>query len=157
MWLEGSALGEAMRGMGVWGYGVINLTHILGISTLFGSILILDLRLLGLWRRLPPRALAGPTLSLAVLGFSIAAVSGICMLSTNALDYAGNPFLLIKFPAIALGLINALALSFSPAWQRVRDSREALPGDQGLLAFAAGTSLVSWLAAVSAGRMIGYW
>lgn len=146
-----------MRSMGVWGYGVTNLTHILGLSTLFGSILIMDLRLVGLWHRVPPHTIAGPTLALAVLGFSIAAVSGICMLSTNALDYAGNPFLLIKFPAIVLGIINALALSFSPAWKRLRDSREPLPGDQRLLALAGGTSLVCWLAAVSAGRMIGYW
>ena len=48
-WLEGSALGHAMRDNGVWFYGIINLTHILGVATLFGSVAILDLRLLGFW------------------------------------------------------------------------------------------------------------
>ena len=46
-WLEGSGLGYAMRSAGVWSYGVANLIHILGVATLFGSVLVLDLRLLG--------------------------------------------------------------------------------------------------------------
>ena len=46
-WLEGSALGHVMRDNGVWFYGIINLAHILGVAILFGSVVILDLRLLG--------------------------------------------------------------------------------------------------------------
>ena len=67
-WLEGSALGVTMRGMGVWSYGLFNLAHILGISTLFGSVLVLGLRLLGAWRRIPLTAITAPTLPLAVTG-----------------------------------------------------------------------------------------
>ena len=37
--LEDSGLGRAMRGSGVWTYGIVNLIHIVGISTLFGSVL----------------------------------------------------------------------------------------------------------------------
>jgi hypothetical protein len=48
-WLEGSALGETLRASGVWTYGVLNLGHITGIATLFGAVLLLDLRLVGLW------------------------------------------------------------------------------------------------------------
>ena len=32
-WLEGSALGEALRGSGVWTYGLLNLAHITGIKS----------------------------------------------------------------------------------------------------------------------------
>lgn len=155
-WLEGSALGATMRGMGGWSYGIFNLGHILGISTLFGSILALDLRLLGLWRRISLDTIATPALPLAAIGFTLATLSGICMITVNAIDYIGNPFLLIKFPAIALGLVNALAVSFLPAW-KARHSREPLPNEERQLAMAGGTSLACWLAAVSAGRMIGYW
>ena len=52
-WLESSALGMFMRGSGPWTYPVVNLIHILGVATLFGAVLILDLRLLGVWRRAP--------------------------------------------------------------------------------------------------------
>ncbi|MDH3420234.1 MAG: hypothetical protein OEQ25_11975 [Gammaproteobacteria bacterium] len=155
-WLEGSALGEAMRGMGVWTYGVVNLVHVLGVSTLFGSILVLDLRLLGLWPGIPLRTVATPTLPLAAAGLTLAFLSGICMIATNAIDYVDNPFLLIKFPAIGLGLLNAAVLSRLPAWT-LRESREPSPADRRKLAAAGGTSLACWLAAISAGRMLGYW
>ena len=46
-WAEASALGHLMRESGAWTYAVVNLAHILGIATLFGSVLVLDLRLLG--------------------------------------------------------------------------------------------------------------
>jgi hypothetical protein len=145
-----------MRGSGVWAYGVVNLIHILGVATLFGSILALDLRLLGLWRSLPLAAIATPTVPLAAIGFVIAAVSGTCLISTNATEYVGNPFLLIKFPAIALGLINVAALHFLRGW-RDRRAQEPAARDRRQLAAAGAVSLVCWLTAVGAGRMIGYW
>lgn len=156
-WLEGSVLGETMRGLGVWSYGVFNLAHIFGIASLFGSILVLDLRLLGLWRDLPLRVLAVPTVPMAAVGFGLAVSSGICMISTNATDYIGNPFLYIKFPAIALGIVNAALLSALPAWKKVCVGGEPLPRERRQLALAGGASLVCWLAAIACGRMIGYW
>lgn len=155
-WLEGSTLGELLRGSGVWTYGLINLAHITGIATLFGSVLLLDLKLLGAWRGLPLATLARPTIPLAAVGFTLAALAGFCMLSFNGSEYVGNPFLLIKFSAIGLGLLNALVVSRLPAW-RERASREPTATQRRQLAVAGGVSLVSWIAALAAGRMIGYW
>jgi hypothetical protein len=154
--LEGSAFADLLRNAGVWTYGLLNLGHIVGISTLFGAVLILDLRLLGLWRSLPLGLLTRPTVPLAAIGFVIAATSGFCMLSFNATEYFGNPFLLIKFPAIALGLINALIVSRLPAW-RAQHSRSLTAGERTGLAIAGGISLACWSGALAAGRMIGYW
>ena len=155
-WLEASALGELMRESGVWTYGIVNLGHILGISSLFGSLLILDLHLLGLWRRVPLAALSGVTVPVAKGGFAIAAVTGISMLSANGTEYIGNPFLAIKFPAIGLGLINVWVLSRLPGW-REREQREPSAREHRHLAIAGGVSLGCWLTAIGAGRMIGYW
>lgn len=155
-WLEASALGFAIRGSGVWAYGVINLVHILGIATLFGSILLLDLRLLGCWRQVSIATLAGPTVRLAVAGFGIATLSGLCLIATNATDYAANPFLLIKFAAIALGLVNVAGVTRLKAWKD-RESGTPTERESAHLAVAGGISLACWLTAISAGRMIGYW
>ncbi len=155
-WLEGSALGHAIRGSGVWTYGLLNLAHILGIATLFGSILVLDLRLLGLWRTVPLAALARPAVPVAAVGFCLAAASGLCMITTNASEYIGNPYLLIKFPAIGLGLLNVFALSRLPAWKE-REVRDASSRERVQVAVLGGISLACWLTAISAGRMIGYW
>jgi len=76
-WIEGSVLGHAMRESGVWTYGVVNLMHILGVSSLFGAVLVLDLRLVGLWRRVGLTAISTPTVPVAATGFVIAVVSGV--------------------------------------------------------------------------------
>lgn len=149
-------LGVAVRRSGVWTYGILNLFHILGVSTLFGSILILDLRLLRWLRRGTIADLARVTIPLARIGFGVAAVAGITMLCTNATHYVGNPFLLIKFPAIFAGLLNAAVVSRLPAW-RACGHRELSAHESRQLALMGGISLVCWTTALSAGRMIGYW
>ena len=155
-WLEASALGHAMRDHGVWTYGVVNLLHILGVSALFGSVLVLDLRLLGAWRQIPLVSVAGTTLPIARVGFVLAVMTGLGLLATKATEYVGNPFLLIKFPAIGVALVNALIIERLPAW-KARAVRDANERERRQLVIVGAISLVSWLTAVSAGRMIGYW
>jgi len=88
--------------------------------------------------------------------FLVAIVTGAALLATKATAYVDNPFLIIKFPAIALGMINAGILNMTPAWREV-GVRALRPGERRRLAVMGGISLVSWLTAVTAGRMIGYW
>jgi hypothetical protein len=155
-WLQGSALGHAMRESGVWTYGLVNLVHILGVASLFGAILVLDLRLLGLWKKVALAAISAPVVPVAGTGFVVAAVSGVCLLATKATDYAGNPFLYIKFPTIGLGILNVAVVHALPAWKEHR-MRELTSREQSRLAVFGGTSLFCWLTAITAGRMIGYW
>jgi hypothetical protein len=155
-WLQGSALGHFMRESGVWTYAIVNLAHILGVASLFGSVLVLDLRLLGIGRRVPLAALADVTVPVATAGFAVAAATGVGLLVTKATEYVGNPFLAVKFPAIALGLINVLLIRRSEAWQ-ARGRRELLPREHRRLAIMGGLSLACWLTAIAAGRLIAYW
>jgi hypothetical protein len=155
-WLQGSALGHFMRESGVWTYAIVNLAHILGVASLFGSVLVLDLRLLGIGRRVPLAALADATVPVATAGFAVAAVTGVGLLVTKATEYVGNPFLALKFPAIALALVNVLLIRRSEAWQ-ARGRRELLPREHRRLAIMGGLSLACWLTAIAAGRLIAYW
>lgn len=154
--IEASSLGRIVRESGAWTYAWVNLAHIVGVASLFGAILVLDLRLLGVGRRLPLAPLADAVIPVAKTGFVLAAASGIALLSANATDYAGNPFLLIKFAAIALGLANAVLLGRSTAWSAARDGI-ATSAQVRRVTLMGGISLASWLTAVGAGRMIGYW
>jgi hypothetical protein len=90
------------------------------------------------------------------IGFVVAAASGICLLSSNATEYTDNPFFLIKFPAIALGLLNVWLIGRTGGW-RARGHRDPSPREGRQLAVLGALSLASWLTAMSAGRMIGYW
>jgi hypothetical protein len=154
--IEASGLGRFMRESGPWTYSIVNLTHVLGIGALFGAVLVLDLRLLGLWPQVPVRALADAAVPVARSGFVVAVASGAALITANATEYAGNPFLLIKFPAIALGLVNAAVLGRSTAWDAARAGRAGAQ-DARRLAVMAAVSLLSWFTAMTAGRMIGYW
>ena len=118
--------------------------------------MILDLRLLGVWRDTPLVALSTAAASVATVGFALAVPTGIGLLATKATEYVGNPFIYIKFPAIAVGLLNALALRLTPAW-RARGRRELSHSENRQLAWMGGISLVCWLTAIGAGRLIGYW
>ena len=109
-WLQSSVLGIFMRESGPWTYPVVNLVHVLGVAALFGAVLILDLKLVGVWRRAPLTPIATAATPMAMAGFALAAASGVCLLAANALEYENNPVLLVKFAAIGLGLLNAIAV-----------------------------------------------
>jgi hypothetical protein len=155
-WMQASTLGHFMRESNPWTYAIVNLCHVLGIATLFGSLVVLDLRLMGVWRRVPLATIADVAAPVAAFGFSLAVFTGVGLFATKATEYVGNPFLYIKFPAIGLGLINVLVLSRLPAW-RARATRELSRGERFQLAFAGGFSLACWLTAIAAGRLIAYW
>jgi hypothetical protein len=155
-WLQASGLGHFMRESGTWTYALVNLCHILGVASLFGAIVILDLRLLGVWRATPLAALADAAAPVAAFGFVVAATSGVGLLATKATEYVGNPFLYVKFPAIAIGLLNTLIVRRSSAW-RARGQRPLSEAEHRRLAWMGMASLACWLIAISAGRLIAYW
>ncbi len=156
-WLEASALAVFLRGLGVWTYGLLNLAHILGISTLFGAVLLLDLRLLGLWPSIALPCLMRPTVPLAATGFILAATSGSMMFLFNTTEYHGNPFLYVKLPVIVVGLVNVAIIQRLASWRRATSGASAEPGDQRILAICGAVSLLIWATVVTCGRMIGYW
>lgn len=121
----------------------------LGIALLVGAIVLLDLRLLGLWRGVPVALIARPAVAVASTGLAIALLSGPLLLIVQATQYVSNPFLYIKFGAILVGLANLVALRFAGDWTDDRFARRR--------AAAGFVSLIAWLAALTAGRMIAYW
>lgn len=155
-WLEMSALGVAMRETGVWTYALVNLAHIFGISLLFGAIVVLDLRLLGVWKGIPLDLMAKPTTVVAGTGLAIALMTGPALLATKATEYVGNPFLPIKLVAIVLGVINLIILHNLAAWkERANPQMGAAKRQQ--LALAGTVSLACWIVVISAARMIAYY
>lgn len=156
-WLEGSALSVFLRGLNIWAYGLINLVHILGISTLFGAVLLLDLKLMGVWRSIPLQSVIRPTVPLAAIGFILAAMSGSLMFSFNTTNYHGNPFLYVKLPVIVVALLNVAITQRLAAWQRAKAGTAAEAGDKRVLAVCGALSLLTWTTVVACGRMIGYW
>ena len=143
--LQESALSQGLRAS-VWLYPLVNTGHVLGIALLFGAIVPLDLRLLGLWRGVPVDHLARPLVSVAVVGLLLAGGTGALLFATRPGDYIGEPLFGVKLSLLAAALANALLMRRARRWRQG-------PGEARL---AAAASIALWLGVIAAGRLIGY-
>ena len=149
--LEATALARALRDS-VWAYPLVNAAHILGVALLVGSIVPLDLRLLGIWRKLPVRPLWHVLTRIAGAGLVLAATFGVLLFITRAAEYAVSNLFLCKMLAVAVGVVNIIALrAFVPA---VLASAHGEPDRR--VRVAAAVSLVAWLTTLALGRLVGY-
>jgi hypothetical protein len=150
-WLTGSPVAQALTASPTL-YIFANAAHILSIGLLIGSIVPLDLRILGLFRRTSLQVL-GPFLSgAAMVGVSLAISTGLVLFTVKADEYALNPAFLTKMGLLAAGLTNAALLHGVAPWARAPQSGEAPLS----IKFMAGASLAIWISALIAGRWIGF-
>ena len=150
-WLSATAPAAALRRSGTL-YMFVNAAHILAIGLLVGAILPLDLRLAGFFRRVPVEIVALFLSRCAGIGLAAALVTGFCLFSVRAVEYAGNPAFLAKLCLIALGLLNLSIVHFGRGWKTAVSTGIVRPG----LRVSAALSAAVWIAAVLAGRWIGF-
>lgn len=151
-WLEASPPAEALAASRHV-YPLVNAAHILGLATLFGSILALDLRLLGAFSTIPVRPLALALPRVAASGLALAVVTGFLLFTVEPFDYAAHPAFLAKLSLVGLGIVHALLLHRSAAWKAL--VRDDAPIGRRLRSSAA-LSMALWTAAILAGRLIAF-
>ena len=149
--IEHSGLGEAMRGSALL-YPSANVLHVMSIVLLVGPIVALDLRLLGLARRIEVAALERYLTRFAIAALPVIVVTGFGLFSADATALAGNSAFRIKLLLVALGLVNALA--FRLVWRSRLAGWDAETPALGRA--QAALSVAIWLAAVASGRLIAY-
>lgn len=149
--LQESALGHLMRSSPVL-YPAVEILHILGFVVLVGSILALDLRLLGLGRAIPIQPMAQLLLPLSRLGFLLAISMGLLLFSADAAHVVRNPAFQAKLLLIAAALVN-VAVAYAGPWRKVAVWGTEASGGAKLTALV---SVVLWVGAVCAGRLIAY-
>ena len=107
--LEATAPAQYLRASR-WGYAAVSGAHILGIALLVGSILPLNLRLLGLWPSIPRENLLRVLVPIAATGLALAVLTGTLLFSVRAQEYASVGYLQAKIVLVLLGLLSALAI-----------------------------------------------
>jgi hypothetical protein len=133
----------------------IECVHVLALTLVFGSIAVIDLRLLGLTSR--DRGVAettAGTLPITWTAFLFAVITGFLLFSSNATTYGSNFFFRIKMVLLVLaginmGLYHLVINRGVENWQTadVTPRRARIVG---------GISLFLWLAIIAAGRWIGF-
>lgn len=150
-WIAATPIAAALKASGTL-YLFVNAAHILAIGLIVGSILPLDLRLLGLFRGYRLSALGLYLSTSAAIGVVLAVLTGACLFSVRPTEYAANPAFLTKLALLACGVLNALVIHSSRRWKIVTKDEPVSP----LLRFQAFVSLLIWPAALLAGRWIGF-
>ena len=151
-WLEDSAVATAIR-QSSWLYPFFEIIHIVGIVLLVGAAFLFDLRLLGLSRNLPVKALARHLLPWSQRGLYLIIPSGLLLFSTNAVALAADPMFQLKLILLALGGANAgvfhrYIYRSSATWSTKQPPRAAKA--------AAVCSIMVWLAVIACGRLLAY-
>jgi hypothetical protein len=136
-------------------FPLLESVHVMALSLVFGTIIVVDLRLLGVASRHRPfERMSSELLKWTWWGFALTALTGAIMFTTNARVYADNTAFRIKLVLLALAGLNMVAFHLT-AGRTVRlwDRQSSAPP---LGRLAAVLSLILWIGVIVAGRVIGF-
>jgi len=152
--IEDSGFGTAIREGGYY-FPALESIHVIALVSVVGSIVAVDLRLLGLAsREQPVTRLTRDLLPWTWGAFFVAALTGLMLFSSTPVRYFENPLLRIKFFFMFLAGVNMLVFHFV-TWKTVAqwDTGDVIPSG----AKAAGAlSLLLWVIVIFFGRWVGF-
>ena len=151
--VEATGLGRMMR-ESMWAFPIVETIHICAFAIVVGSIVVLDLRLLGLSRRVPVSRLASHVLPWTIVAFAVAALSGLTMFTAHAADYLTNEVFMLKMGLILVAGINAGLLHVGAL--RSVGSWDTDAGPPSRVRFAAALSILLWFGVIACGRLLAY-
>ncbi|HLF10997.1 MAG TPA: hypothetical protein VJA26_07260 [Gammaproteobacteria bacterium] len=138
----------------IWGFPILEIVHLCGLTVVFGGMILIDFRLLGVRADLSVLKLEHYVLPFVWWGFVIAAFSGGWLFLFEATTLVRDPPFLLKMLLIPLAGLNALfmhkvAMRDVASW----DTALAAPVPARL---SAALSIVIWTTVLACGRLIAY-
>jgi hypothetical protein len=151
--IEGLPLAKAMREW-LWLYPIVEIVHISGFAILVGSVAMFDLRVLGIAKHIPLRALSRFLLPWSWAAILVVVPSGMMMFTAHAADFLGNPAFKLKMALLVAALMNTAFFHTGP-FQGVADWNQdaAAPVAARL---SAALSIAIWFSVISCGRLLAY-
>ncbi|EGY02642.1 hypothetical protein AZA_87726 [Nitrospirillum viridazoti Y2] len=148
-----SPVGTAVRESGTL-FPWIESLHVLMITTVVGTIAIVDLRLIGYGaHRRSARQLTADLLPFTWVAFALAVVTGVLLFASDAVNYWANGPFRFKLIALALAGLN-MAIFHLTTERKIVEWEDAVPPLAARIAGA--TSLGLWILIVFLGRWIGF-
>src|SRR5579883_778595 len=135
----------------VFAFPSILLLHTIGMGVVVGINTGISLRILG-YAPAVPLAPLEQFLPLFWVGFWVNATTGVILLAADATTKAVNPDFYVKMIFIALAVINLKALRKRVFGDPLIDK---VPPSMNVKVLAI-TSLIFWLGAITAGRLLAY-
>jgi hypothetical protein len=150
--IEQSSFSQWVTGSSsVLAFPTILLLHTIGMGVVVGINAGIDLRILGLAPALPlaPMERFFPLLW---VGFWVNAFTGVILLAADATTKMANPDFYVKMGFIALAIIN-LRIIRNRVFRDPFIDKKPITSDVKVLAV---TSMIFWLGAITAGRLMAY-
>ena len=136
-------------------FPLIESTHVLGLALVFGTVLVIDLRLLGIASRQRPfRRMASEILKWTWAAFATTALTGTLMFTTNARVYYHNFYFRTKMLLLLLAAVNMLVFELTAG--RTIHRWDKAPSAPRAGKTVAALSLAMWITIIFMGRLIGF-
>jgi hypothetical protein len=153
-WIDGSAFSTAIR-ESIWVFPIIETVHLLGIAVSAGTILFVDLRLLGMGMQRERLSDVLEQLQPWTLSAFLAMVlTGALLFISEAVKCYHSVFFQVKVGMLALAAVNAVLFHW-----KVYPSVEVwdtLPAAPLRARISGGLSLTLWIGIIAMGRAIAY-
>ena len=143
-------LGETIRNVS-WTFAMLEFLHFFGLCLLFGAMLLVDLRLVGVLKAGSVKSTLRFT-HLAIAGFVINLVTGAGFFASNPINYWQNPLFKIKMLLVVLAGLNVIWFELKER-KKVEALAEGDPADLDTR-IVAGLSLVLWTLIIILGRFL---
>jgi hypothetical protein len=152
--LEASMVATTIRNS-LYLFPFLEAAHVIGLAMVFGTIAIVDLRLLGVAsRRRPFSRVASDTLKWTWAAFALTAITGLLMFVTNAGVYYHNFSFRAKMALLVAAGINTAIFQFTALRSIQRWDRNGAGPLAGKT--AAALSLAIWIGVIVFGRWVGF-
>ena len=151
--LEALPLAKMMR-ESLWAYPTVETIHIIGFAILVGSVVMFDLRVLGLSKNLSVRGLSRHLLPWSLAALVLIVPTGSLMFLAHANDFLANRTFQLKMGLLMLAGINAIVFRTGP-YQTVEHWDVATRAPiAAQLSVAA--SILIWFSIIACGRFLAY-
>lgn len=151
--IEALPLARMMR-ESLWAYPIVETVHIVGFAILVGSVVMFDLRVLGLSKGISVRALSRHLLPWSLAALLLIVPTGFLMFTAHAGDLLANRTFQLKMGLLMLAGINAVIFRTGP-YTSVQewDTGTAAPLAAKLTVAA---SIAIWFSIIACGRLLAY-
>ena len=148
-WCDATALGEAVRNS-LWLFPAIEAVHLLGLCVLGGSLLVVDLRLLGLGlKRQTIAELAGQLHPWVVGALVLMGATGLLLFLSEAVKCYYNQSFWVKITTLPIALVFTFTV-------RARVARTGGLDTSTRTRLVGAASIALWFTVAAAGRWIGF-
>ena len=147
-WCEASLIGQIIR-QSLWLFPVIEAVHLLALTVIGGSLLILDLRMLGIGLRQPVNEIARDARPYLVWSLVVMITTGIALFLSESVKCYYSQAFWIKITTLPVALLFTFVVRQPIAKRTTTDTTMRTR-------LVALISIALWFTVAAAGRWIGF-